>query len=117
MIRDDLATIVELVAEASGLRRSEILGPRVLAPFVHARHVAMWLVRKVLGISYPYAAQLLGGRDHSTVLQACKVVDREIVAGDGRRLGLLLDVVELMAQREYLERRLGAKYAPRGRFA
>ena len=103
MIRDDLRVLVDVVCEVAGLHRSEVLGPRVLAPFVHARHVIMFLARGMLGLSYPYAAQLLGGRDHTTVLHACRVTAREIAAGDGRRLELLVDVVERFAQRAHHE--------------
>lgn len=46
---------------------------------VRARHVAMYLVRERCRMSYPEIGRLFG-RDHSTVLYACRKVDEDLAA-------------------------------------
>lgn len=49
-------------------------------PIAAARHVAAWLLRKRIP-SYPVIGQLMGNRDHTTIMAACKRIDAEIQKG------------------------------------
>jgi hypothetical protein len=41
---------------------------------VEKRQIAMFLAREVVGASYPEIGRCFGGKDHTTVLHACRVV-------------------------------------------
>ncbi len=47
-------------------------------PFVIARQVAMYLSRKLTGSTYAAIGEVFGGRDHSTVIYACRKVRAEM---------------------------------------
>jgi chromosomal replication initiator protein len=61
----------------------------------YPRQVAMYLIRKHTSHSLPKIGEEFGGRDHSTVLHACKKIERE-----------LQDSIELKKQIEDLEAEL-----------
>jgi len=50
-----------------------------------ARQVAMYLLREQLDCSYPRIGQLLGGRDHSTVMYGCDKISAAIEENDQLR--------------------------------
>ena len=58
-------------------------------PMAMQRHHAMWLLRQCTDLSFPRLAQLFG-RDHSTIIYGCQMVDRRIAksarirASDGK---------------------------------
>jgi chromosomal replication initiator protein len=67
-----VAEIQAATCEAYGIGRDELLSggrsPRVVWP----RHVAMHLARELTDLSLPAIGEAFGGRDHSTVLHACR---------------------------------------------
>ncbi|MCW2995636.1 MAG: dnaA, partial [Conexibacter sp.] len=64
--------IQELVAEVFGLTREELLSPTRTARVAWPRQVAMYLSREHTHETLPAIGAHFGGRDHSTVLHACK---------------------------------------------
>lgn len=64
--------IQELVAEDFGLTREELLSPSRAARVAWPRQVAMYLARQHTHETLPAIGTSFGGRDHSTVLHACK---------------------------------------------
>ena len=60
------------------LRLHELIGPARQKKYAMARHVAMFLCRKLTDLSLPDLAARFGGRNHSTVLHACRKVEREL---------------------------------------
>jgi chromosomal replication initiator protein len=64
--------IQELVAETFGLTREELLSPSRAARVAWPRQVAMYLAREHTHETLPAIGARFGGRDHSTVLHACK---------------------------------------------
>jgi chromosomal replication initiator protein len=76
-------SIVEAVATYYGLRTDDVLGSKRLRPLVHARHVAMYLIREMLdNYSYPMIAKIFDGRNHTTVISAVdKIKDQITVNG------------------------------------
>ncbi len=57
----------------------------------HARQVAMYLCRELLGISYPALGRTFGGKDHSTVLYSVKKI-QELQRDDKVLKRLLIDL-------------------------
>jgi chromosomal replication initiator protein len=72
----DVPGIMRRVAAAFGVTEKDLLGPSRLRTVLTARQVAMYLVRELTGLSLPRTAAAFG-RDHTTVLHAC----RKVVAG------------------------------------
>jgi chromosomal replication initiator protein len=64
--------IQELVAEAFGITREELLSASRAARVTWPRQVAMYLAREHTRETLPALGASFGGRDHSTVLHACK---------------------------------------------
>ncbi|HXD89270.1 MAG TPA: helix-turn-helix domain-containing protein [Urbifossiella sp.] len=73
----DIARIVRQVAAAYGVTRKELLGPSRLRRVLVPRQVAMYLARELSGLSLPRLGSAFGGRDHTTVLHACRKVEAE----------------------------------------
>ena len=71
-----LATIAGLVARYFGLKVSELKSPLRRQAFVSARGVAMILAREVTDKSLGQIGAYFGGRDHTTVLHACRCTDK-----------------------------------------
>jgi chromosomal replication initiator protein len=72
-------TILSVVADYYGLTVDEVRGSKRLRPLVHARHVAMYLVRDLLNnYSYPMIARIFDGRNHTTVISGVEKVKEQI---------------------------------------
>jgi chromosomal replication initiator protein len=67
-----IAVIQQVVAEVFGLTREELVSPSRTARVAWPRQVAMYLSREHTHETLPAIGASFGGRDHSTVLHACK---------------------------------------------
>lgn len=63
--------ICEVVAADLKVPVAALAGPRGCQEVSWARHVAMYLVRELMGFSLKAVGKEFGGRDHGTVLHAC----------------------------------------------
>ena len=80
---DPLGRIIARVAIVFSVSPKDVTGPRRLRTVAAARRVAMYLARTVTGASLPAIGRQFGGRDHTTVLHACRAVEAEL-ATDAR---------------------------------
>ena len=62
------------VAETFSLRVSELTGKKRPAKIAFPRQIAMFLSRSMTNLSQQEIGQEFGGRDHGTVIHACKAV-------------------------------------------
>ena len=68
--------IVQAVAEAFNLSLERMLGRDRAREVALPRQIAMYLLRKETPISLPQIGEVLGGRDHTTVMYGCdKITD------------------------------------------
>jgi chromosomal replication initiator protein len=68
--------IVRKVADSFGVRIDEMLGRDRSRQVALPRQIAMYLMRQEANISLPQIGEVLGGRDHTTVMYGCdKVAD------------------------------------------
>ena len=65
--------IITEVAERWRVGPDEIKGPRRLKRISRARQEALYLMRRHTRLSLPHIGQILGGRDHTTVLHGIRV--------------------------------------------
>ena len=68
--------IIDMVAAQYGVDIHDLTGKRRLRKFAHPRSLAMYLCRKYTQASFPMIGQSFGGKDHSTVVAACKKVEK-----------------------------------------
>lgn len=61
-------SVIEAVCRHSKISRQDLCGPSRKASFAYPRQILMFLLRVDLGLSFFSVGELLGGRDHSTVL-------------------------------------------------
>lgn len=71
--------IISKVASYYKINKSDIVGKSRNKEIIIARHMAIWFVRKILGLPYKEIGKLFGNRDHSTVISAIKVIDKKMM--------------------------------------
>ena len=71
----NLEQIIKMVSDHYQVRVSEIKSKRRTRKLVLPRQVAMYICHRVAGASLPEVGRALGGKDHTTVLHACRQVD------------------------------------------
>jgi chromosomal replication initiator protein len=69
--------IIKSVAEYYGIQIDDLTGRSRKKEMVEPRQVVMYLLRDILGVSYPYIGEKLG-RDHTTVIHSFEKVNQEI---------------------------------------
>ncbi len=70
--------ILEVAAGYFGIPVAELVGRNRSARVAFARQVIMFVMREELGTSLPQIGQVLGGRDHTTVMHGCEKVASEL---------------------------------------
>jgi chromosomal replication initiator protein len=74
-------TIEEILQKVGQFYKITILqmqGPKRLKNFVFPRQVAMYISRNLTDLSLPEIGDAFGGRDHTTVLHACRTIKRKM---------------------------------------
>ena len=66
--------IKKTVAQHYNIRVSDLNSPRRTRSIARPRQVAMALSKELTNHSYPEIGENFGGRDHTTVMHACKKV-------------------------------------------
>lgn len=68
--------VVSAVADHLRVEPQDLLGPVRKARLAHARHVAIYIIRKWLHLSWNQIGQEFSGRDHTSIMHAFRKVDR-----------------------------------------
>ncbi len=80
-----IESIQQAVASNFNVSISDLLGKRRTQNIAQARHVAMYLCRKLTGRSFPEIGAVFGGRDHSTAIHACKKLEESLIENKNLR--------------------------------
>ena len=70
--------IQKTVASFFNIKVSDIKSEKKHKVLALPRQIAMWLVRKHVKSSYPDIGEKFGGKDHSTVIHACKKIEEKM---------------------------------------
>jgi chromosomal replication initiator protein len=70
--------IRDTVAEAYGMTVEQLIGKSRKRPIVDARHVSMHFCKQLTSLSLEAIGRRFGGRDHSTVIHACRAVQARL---------------------------------------
>ena len=73
-----LDVIQKVVADNYQISISDIKGKKRDKKFVTPRHIAMYISRTLTEISFTELGNEFGGRDHTTVMNACENVEEQI---------------------------------------
>lgn len=74
--------VVQQVCEFYGIKSTQIKGPKRDAGLVRARQVCMYLLKTELGLTFTEIGNLLGGRDHTTIMHGVEKME-DIVDNKG----------------------------------
>lgn len=70
--------VISVVAKYFDYRNKDLTGKSRKADLVTARHVAMYLLREELGLQLIKVGELMGGRDHTTVMHGVEKIKGEV---------------------------------------
>jgi chromosomal replication initiator protein len=70
-------TILKAVSEHYGVKISDLRSGRKHKVIALPRQIAMYLMREMTSCSFPDIGQRFGGRDHSTVMYAVKMIEKK----------------------------------------
>ncbi len=90
--------VLTIVGRAFGISREKLLGRDRTREVVLPRQVAMYLMREIGNISLPQIGEVLGGRDHTTVMYACEKV-ADLIERDDRLRRQVLNLREQLVGR------------------
>lgn len=95
--------IYSAVYRKYGIPKEDLLGTRRTREIAQARHITIYMIRKVTEMSLPNIGRLFG-RDHTTIMASCEAVEKRLrtdatlasdintmlkeVAGDGTKLSV-----------------------------
>ena len=68
--------IVKRVSETTKIKQKDIVGISRKMEITEARQISIYLCREILGTPLVSIGMHFGGRDHSTVLHACRVIEK-----------------------------------------
>ena len=69
--------IKETVAKYFSIDKDDLSGNKRSNDIAFPRQIAMYLCRVIANMSYPQIGAEFGGRDHSTVMHACRKIEKE----------------------------------------
>ncbi len=70
--------IVDLVSNHFNISVEEMKGPSRKAPVVHARHIAIFLTRRITGDSWKHIGSQFGDRDHTSIMHGYQKIDEQM---------------------------------------
>ena len=78
--------IKETVAKYFSIEKEDLSGNKRSNDIAFPRQIAMYLCREIANMSYPQIGIDFGGRDHSTVMHACKKIEKEVKEKNNTKL-------------------------------
>ena len=78
--------VQETVAKYFNINKDDLASNKRSNEIAFPRQIAMYLCREVANMSYPKIGEDFGNRDHSTVMHACKKIEKEVKEKNNTRL-------------------------------
>ena len=79
-------SIQDIVAKYFGVSKEDLIGPKRSNDIAYPRQIAMYLCRDVANMTYPKIGDVFDGRDHTTVMHACRKIEKEIKEKNNTKL-------------------------------
>ncbi|MCH7994564.1 MAG: chromosomal replication initiator protein DnaA [Planctomycetes bacterium] len=83
-----IPAILEAVAQRFKVKVSDLQSKNRTKAITHPRHICMYLARKMTGHSLEQVGGYFGGRDHTTVLHASRLIARSLAEDDALRVAI-----------------------------
>jgi chromosomal replication initiator protein len=80
--------IEEVVATRFHVKIADLKGRRRSKTLVHPRQIAMYLCRELTDASFPEIGRHFGGKDHTTIIHACKQITKALAADSALKVTL-----------------------------
>lgn len=77
-VRITVDSILNATAEYFSVQVDDIKGPGRRREISHPRQIAIYLCRQLTDLSYPRIGKQIGGRDHSTILNASQKIEKQV---------------------------------------
>ncbi len=77
--------IMQTVSEYYGVTLKDMVGPTRKREITVPRQIAIYLTREMTGMSLPQIGSVFGGRDHTTVMHSCKIVEASLENSAGTK--------------------------------
>jgi chromosomal replication initiator protein len=87
--------IIGEVCKYFDITRDDITGKRRNREFVEPRMIAVYLISEILNVPLINIGQILGGRDHTTVMHARNKIETQ-VAKDPRTKRIVTDITKMV---------------------
>lgn len=71
--------VIECVCNFYNIKPTQLKGPKRDASLVKARQIAMYILQKELGLTLVEVGNILGGRDHTTVMHGVSKIEKMVV--------------------------------------
>jgi chromosomal replication initiator protein len=85
------------VAASYDIRLADMVSRKRPAAIAFPRQIAMYLARELTGLSYQELGSAFGGRDHGTIMHACRAIERRMK--DNEPLRLRVKAIETQLKR------------------
>lgn len=82
IITENINSVIESTARNYGVEIHDLLGNRRQVELILPRHTVMYLLRKELNLSFPKIAEVIGKRDHTTIMYAYNKMKKLIENSD-----------------------------------
>lgn len=69
--------ILKIVSETMGIKLQDIKSKKRTKEIANARKIAMYITKKLTNLSLTEIGNFFGGKDHATVIYACKQVEKD----------------------------------------
>ena len=70
--------ILDTVCDHFHIKKEDIKGSKRNAEIVQPRQIIMYLCREMTQTNFKEIGNILGGRDHSTIIHGCKNIESEL---------------------------------------
>ena len=87
--------VVDVVASSFGISREKLMSRERTREAALPRQVVMYLLREEANVSLPQIGEVLGGRDHTTVIYACEKV-ADLIERDDRLRRQIVQIRETL---------------------
>ncbi len=90
------SVVIKCVADYFELSLNDLIGKSRKQEFVEPRQIAIFLLRDLLNLSYPYIADKLGKRDHTTALYSYRKIEKAIQENQilSQKILIIKDLIE-----------------------
>lgn len=99
VLRPDI--IIDAICSFYNIKATQLKGERRDASLVGPRHICMFLLKEEAGLTFVEIGNILGGRDHSTVIHAVEKIGKSIGTSDRTRGEILF--IKRKIKEEFLQ--------------